>query len=144
LEVKGYLYAAEMTDMLTTIMDKKDWDKVLVPELGSLARLFAHMIRVRGVYRNALLTGIVQFPGNPIERGSDLEVGLSQSRNELADALLFSKVNRIIWGENLVSPDEICSTAIQHEGIHQGQWHIALKRVGINVPKQWQTDWHLM
>lgn len=43
---KEFLYAAEMTDLLTTVTDKTKWDKVQSDQLGSLSRLFAYLCRV--------------------------------------------------------------------------------------------------
>lgn len=64
MDAKTYKYAAEMLDELTTVVDKEKRDDILLPELGSLNRLFAHVIRVRDVYRDRLRTGRVVLPGN--------------------------------------------------------------------------------
>ncbi|MNJ47245.1 hypothetical protein D3C77_423990 [compost metagenome] len=141
---KGYLYAAEMLDLLVTVVNKEKWNDVLIPELGSLGRLFAHMIRVRDVYRKSLITGRVILPGTPVPKGIDLVDELIRSRNELADAIVKTQVERVYWSDDyFVPPSELVSMAIQHEAIHQGQWYVALKQLGIPIPEQWKSDWHL-
>lgn len=133
-----------MLDQLVTVINKDRWEEIIIPEIGSAGRLFAHMVRVRDVYRDSFSTGRIRLPGNSISRDADLEVELIRSRKELADAMTNSKVDRIYWSDDYsVSPDEICSIAIQHEAIHQGQWYVALKQAGIVIPEQWRSDWHL-
>lgn len=143
LDAKGYLYAAEMTDLLTTAVDRAHWDAVLIPELGPLARLFAHLAKVRWVYRDALLAGYASFPGTPVPRGTDLEAELIRSREALADAFANPKIDRVKWGDCYLGLYEVYAAAVQHEGIHQGQWYVGLKQAGLWVPKQWQSDWRL-
>jgi uncharacterized damage-inducible protein DinB len=143
VDAKGYLYAAEMTDLLTTAVDKDQWNRVFIPELGSLSRFFAHMIKVRNVYRDGLLTGIMDFTRTIDTKIIDFEAELAKSRYELAEAISHPKYNKIKWEELELSSAEVCSAAIQHEGIHQGQWYVALKQRGFRMPNQWKLDWGL-
>jgi uncharacterized damage-inducible protein DinB len=143
MDAKGYLNAAEMLDMLSTTVEKERWNEILIPSLGSLGRLFAHMVRVRDVYRDSLLTGRVVFPGTTLSRDADLLSELNRSRFELAAAITDPQVDKVYWSDDyFVAPDVICATAIQHEGIHQGQWFVALKQLGYNFPDPWK-DWQL-
>jgi hypothetical protein len=43
LDAKGYLYSAELLDLLVTTVSKEKWDEILITEIGSLGRLFTHM-----------------------------------------------------------------------------------------------------
>lgn len=144
MESKGYLYAAEMLDLLSTVVHKDKWNEVLIPELGSIERLFAHMIRVRDVYRKSLITGRVILPGTPVPRGIDLVAELIRSRNELAEVITNTQVEKVYWSDDyFVSPSEFVSMTIQHEALHHGQWYVALKQLGLPIPEPWKSDWHL-
>ncbi|PTX55309.1 hypothetical protein C8P63_11916 [Melghirimyces profundicolus] len=143
MNADGYRYAAEMTDRLTTVIPRDGWDRKLVPELGSPARLFAHLIRVRGVYRDGFYTGELRFPGERVKSGTGLEEGLARSREELARAIEVPEVEKIRFGKVVLTLDELRATAIHHEGIHQGQWQVALKQAGLPLPASWREEWRL-
>lgn len=54
-----------------------------------------------------------------------------------------AKIRSIKVGNENLSAEELLHSAIQHEGIHQGQYYVALKLAGIETPRQWQIDWNL-
>ncbi|MFD2129688.1 DinB family protein [Pseudogracilibacillus auburnensis] len=62
---------------------------------------------------------------------------------ELANEFIQSKFDKIKMGTDYLTKMELLGTAIQHEGIHQGQYYVALKQSGYNLPKQWVQDWDL-
>lgn len=59
---REYLYAAEMTDLLTKVVEKSEWEQVGMKHLGTLSKMFAHMCRVRNVYRDSLLINSINPP----------------------------------------------------------------------------------
>ncbi|WP_059104517.1 DinB family protein [Shouchella shacheensis] len=142
MDAKSFLYAAEMTDQLTTVIREADLHRPLVPELGTPYQLFCHLIRVRGVYRNGLISGKVEFPGERITTQNPIE-DLRKSREVLAEAIKNTSIAEVYWGEDMLSPFELIGAAIQHEGIHQGQWQLALKQAGVEIPGQWGKEWAL-
>ncbi|MBB6450995.1 putative damage-inducible protein DinB [Geomicrobium halophilum] len=130
-----------MTNTLAKEIPENKWDIQLIEELGSLRKLFIHIIRVRNIYRDGLSTGIVEFPGDlPSSNGNVIEQ-LDRSMNELAFAFTQANNQRIKMGEEYLSIVELLNTAVQHEGIHQGQYFVALKQAKIKLPKRWIQDW---
>ncbi|WP_246516580.1 DinB family protein [Salicibibacter cibarius] len=117
------------------------WDIQLIEELGSLRKLFIHIIRVRNIYRDGLRTGIVEFPGEPPLSDDNLIEQLDRSMNDLAFTFTQASNQRIKMGEKSLSIEELLNTAVQHEGIHQGQYFVALNQANIKLPKQWIQDW---
>ncbi|WP_420824558.1 DinB family protein [Sulfobacillus harzensis] len=132
-----------MTDALLDVIHESQWSTRLIAELGSPANLFFHMIRVRDVYRDALETGILSFPGRFLPDNAHVATELRRSREQLAQRLAGACDESVKFGLNRLSADEICAAAIQHEGLHQGQWYVALKQQGIPLPISWRQDWSL-
>ncbi|MEI3612338.1 DinB family protein [Pseudogracilibacillus sp. SO30301A] len=132
-----------MTNTLAEEIPENKWDVQLIKELGSLRKLFIHIIRVRDIYRDGLRTGIVEFPGDLPSSDGKLIEQLDRSMNELASAFTQAGKQRIKMGEEYLSTVEMLNTAVQHEGIHQGQYFVALKQAKINLPKQWIRDWDM-
>ncbi|WP_230856126.1 hypothetical protein [Virgibacillus dakarensis] len=50
-------------------------------------------------------------------------------------------IAKIRMGSEFLSVDEVIGAAIQHEGIHQGQYFVALKQIGRRLPDMWIRDW---
>ncbi|WP_179298848.1 hypothetical protein [Evansella halocellulosilytica] len=63
MDTKGFIYAANMTNELATEIPDEKWDLRLSTELGTLRKLFSHIIRVRDVYAEGLREGEIHFPG---------------------------------------------------------------------------------
>ncbi|WP_416148721.1 DinB family protein [Salipaludibacillus sp. HK11] len=143
LNSNGFKYTATMTNALALEIPKNCWDTVLIPELGTLRKLFIHIVRLRDVYRDGLITGEVEFPGLLPSKDNRLVDELERSMNELASAFTQSKFNQIKMGNQYLTIIELLNTAVQHEGIHQGQYYVALKQAGIDLPKQWIQDWNM-
>ncbi|AXF56432.1 DinB family protein [Salicibibacter kimchii] len=132
-----------MTKTLAKEIPKNKWDIKLIEEVGSLRKLFIHIIRVRNIYRDGLRTGIVEFPGDLPISDENLIEQLDRSMNDLAFAFTQTSNQRIKMGEESLSVVELLNTAVQHEGIHQGQYFVALNQANIKVPKQWIQDSHM-
>ncbi|WP_235793262.1 DinB family protein [Virgibacillus salidurans] len=132
-----------MINTLAEEIPENKWDVQLIENLGSLRKLFIHIIRVRDIYRDGLRTGIIEFPGNLPSSDDNLIEQLDRSMNELAFAFTQASNQRIKMGEEYLSVVELLNTAVQHEGIHQGQYFVALKQAKIKLPKQWIQDWDM-
>ncbi|MFA1819286.1 DinB family protein [Virgibacillus oceani] len=142
MNIKAFLYAANMTNTLAKDIPEDKWNNKLIPELGTLRKLFIHIIRVRNVYREGLISGAIQFPGKlPVTE--DIMLELEKSRDTLAAAFEQTNFEYIKMGTEYLSIIELQGTAIQHEGIHQGQYYVALKQAGFSLPRQWEQDWGL-
>ncbi|GEL78221.1 damage-inducible protein DinB [Tenuibacillus multivorans] len=141
MNADAFRYAANMTNELAVTIPEKYWDTSLVTDLGTLRKLFIHMIRVRDIYANGIQTGIIEFPGSlPENRGLLLE--LKRSTEDLAITVEQSHAKQIQMGDELLKLEEVVGAAIQHEGIHQGQYHIALKNSGLDIPELWKRGWN--
>ncbi|UOE95047.1 DinB family protein [Alkalihalobacillus sp. LMS39] len=143
MDTNGLLYAAKMTNVLAKEIPESKWDIKLVQELGTLRKFFKHMVRVRDVYRDGLKTGNIQFPGVLTSDEKSLIDELERSMEELVFEFKQTKFDSIQMGTEYLSIMELLATVIQHEGIHQGQYYVALKQAGFELPKQWTQDWSL-
>ncbi|RQW23328.1 DinB family protein [Bacillus sp. C1-1] len=143
MKTEGLEYAMKMTNELAFSIDKKHWDVVLIDKLGSLQKLFVHMIRVRNTYCEGLKSGNISFPGNLPSPEINIQVELRNSCAILLDNFKTCTYKHITFNGSRLTIDEVYSMTVQHEGIHQGQFSIALKTKGIQLPETWITDWHL-
>lgn len=143
IDPSGFLYAADMTNRLALHIPEDQWDIKLIEELGTLRKLFVHMIRVRDIYRDGLRTGVIKFPGESPRRNMTIIDELARSRDDLAHAFRHSKINTVQMGSEQLSGEELLGIAIQHEGIHQGQYFVALKHYGLKRPHTWIQEWDL-
>ncbi|KQL57000.1 MULTISPECIES: hypothetical protein [Bacillaceae] len=143
MKTDGLEYAMKMTNELAYSIDKKHWDVSLLEELGSLRKLFIHMIRVRNVYCEGLKYGNISFPGSLPSTKLNVQLELKNSCAALLENFKTCYYKHITFNGSEITLDEVYSTAVQHEGIHQGQFSIALKANGIKLPETWVTDWHL-
>lgn len=142
MDPKGFIYAAKMTNALASEVPERVWDKQLIAPLGTLRELFLHIVRVRDVYRDGLRTGAVTFPGNLPPR-NNISDQLVRSMDELASEFERADNEHIKMGSENVSTAELLNIAVQHEGIHQGQYYVALKQAGLRLPKKWVLDWNM-
>ncbi|MBO8157731.1 MAG: DinB family protein [Bacillaceae bacterium] len=144
MNAKGFLYAAQMTNALAREIPESRWDESLMDELGTLRKLFVHIIRVRDVYRDGMKSGKVVFPGNLPAQERDLFDELERSMADLAREFERSHWDQqILMGAGQMTALELLNTAVQHEGIHQGQYFVALKQAGIHLPELWRRDWNM-
>lgn len=58
MDIRGFIYAARMTNQLADEISEEHWDRTLVVGLGTLRKLFFHIVRIRDIYCKAL----VDFP----------------------------------------------------------------------------------
>ncbi|WP_416150551.1 DinB family protein [Salipaludibacillus sp. HK11] len=87
--------------------------------------------------------GNIQFPGVLASDEHSLIDELERSMEELVFEFKQTKFDSIKMETEYLSIMELLGTVIQHEGIHQGQYYVALKQAGFELPKQWTQDWHM-
>jgi hypothetical protein len=108
-----------------------------------------HVVCVRGVYSDALVTGGVDFSRKHQYFTGEL------SRSALSDALASSRdrmlyqiesVDRRISIDFFGSPfsfGDFAFTVVQHEAIHHGQWSVYASLAGFETPLSWREQWGL-
>ncbi|GGB38348.1 hypothetical protein GCM10011409_14810 [Lentibacillus populi] len=64
MNANGFVYAAGMSNQLALDIPEDKWDVKLIDELGTLRKLFRHLVRIRGVYTDGIQNGVIHFPGN--------------------------------------------------------------------------------
>ncbi len=101
------------------------------------------MVRVRDVYCDGLKTGEICFPGKRTSGENSLIQALERSMKQLEVEFKHTKFKSIRMGREHLTIMDLLSTAIQHEGIHQGQYFVALKQSRFELPKQWEKDWQM-
>ena len=121
-------------------------------EFGTLGKHFRHIGDVQECYVKALETGKVDFSKKRLDftmEGSlkKLEDHLRAQDNYLYDTL--SKYDKdpikhqIAWHTTNLSVLEHLFLLPQHEAVHQGQWSLAARQAGIDLPKTWVDNWKL-
>ncbi|WP_194841300.1 hypothetical protein [Salinibacillus xinjiangensis] len=84
IDVNGFIYSAKLTNALANEVPESNWDVQLIPELGTLRKLFLHIVRVRDIYRDGLRIGEIHFPGSLPSKENSLLDELNRSMDELA------------------------------------------------------------
>ncbi len=143
MDIKGLEYAIGMTNQLSETISIEKWDEPLMKDIGTLRKLFVHLVRVRNIYRDGLETGVLAFPGVRPQKSVDLKNELHISKEQLIKAFLSTKCTTVAFHDEILTVEEVYSMAIQHEGIHQGQFAVALQNKGIELPPTWKKDWNL-
>jgi uncharacterized damage-inducible protein DinB len=121
-------------------------------EFGTLGKQIRHIGDVQGCYVDALGTGQVDFSKKRMDKTMEgsaekLEAYLREQDKYLYDTL--SKYDKdpikdeIKWHTCNLSVLEHLFLLPQHEAIHQGQWSLAARQAGIDLPKSWVDNWNL-
>lgn len=121
-------------------------------EFGTLGKQIRHIGDVQECYIRALETGKVDFSKKRMDFTMEkslkrLEDYLREQDNYLYEALAkFDKdpiKSEIAWETCKLSVLEHLFLLPQHEAIHQGQWSLAARQAGIDLPKSWVDNWNL-
>ena len=121
-------------------------------QFGTLGKHFRHLGDVQECYIKALATGRADFSKKRMDKSMEgslkrLEDYLREQDKLLYDAL--SKFDKdpikeeIQWATTKMSVLEHLFLLPQHEAIHQGQWSLAARQAGIDLPKSWVDNWGL-
>jgi hypothetical protein len=143
-------------DFVDAVPDDK-WDFTPDPprgdgtggHFGPFSRQLRHVIRVRGVYIEAMKTKKADFPrGREHYRGSltrdALRLALSDSHTEFLATLDAVDTDiSIDFGGTAFSFDNFTYEVVQHESIHHGQWSVYAALGRFATPRSWQTGWKL-
>ena len=108
-----------------------------------------HLVCVRGVYNDALLTRKVDWSrkhdhyAGPLARQA-LLVALEEKQQRLLAILPNVDTGAAIdWGGTPFSFALFTWEFVQHEAIHHGQWSIYASLAGFDTPLSWRTSWGL-
>jgi len=121
-------------------------------EFGTIGKLIRHVGDVQGVYAQALESGTADFSKKrkdySMETSLDrLQKYLKEQDSSFYDILSkYSKdplTEQIQWTTMKMSVLEHLFLLPQHEAIHQGQWSLAARQAGIDLPKSWKDNWGL-
>jgi len=121
-------------------------------QFGTLGKHFRHLGDVQECYVKSLASGSADFSRKRMDKTMEgslkrLEDYLREKDKELYDALAkFDKdpiKEEIKWATTRMSVLEHLFLLPQHEAIHQGQWSLAARQAGIDLPKSWVDNWGL-
>lgn len=149
---KTWQFTRSLTyDFLKVIEDQ---DLLYSPQLefGTLGKQVRHLGDVQECYVRALENGVADFS----KKRMDLSMETSRSRLEehlrQQDNYLYGTLSKydadpvkgeIKWPTTKLSVLEHLFLLPQHEAIHQGQWSLAARQHGIDLPKSWVDNWAL-
>ncbi len=121
-------------------------------QFGTLGKHLRHIGDVQECYVKALESGKADFSKKRMDASmetslSKLEEHLKEQDEYLYKTLAtFSKdplKEQIQWESTKMSVLEHLFLLPQHEAIHQGQWSLASRQAGIDLPKSWVDNWGL-
>ena len=134
-------FAAEVPD--------QRWDFSPHPRFAPFSKQLRHVVCVRGIYNDALVSKHADFS----RKHSHYSGGLT--RDELVRALT-NKHDELMAILGTIENDlvieafgkqfnfaEFGHVMVQHESIHQGQWSLYATLGGFETPLQWRLNWAL-
>jgi len=138
------------TDFMETAPEDR-WE--FTPEssgtFGSFARQLRHVVRVRGVYNDALVRrrwiGVVQA-STTADRWSVSRLlhALHHQQQELLSALDGLDPELVIdWDGTPSTLATFTWEFVQHEAFHHGQWSLYAVLAGFGTPESWRRSWRL-
>lgn len=108
-----------------------------------------HVVCVRGVYNDALVTKKVDWPrkhdhyDGPLSREALLSA-LEEKQRRLLEILKNLDASAAIdWGGTPFTFALFACEFVQHEAIHHGQWSVYASLAGFDTPLSWRTSWGL-
>lgn len=123
------------------------------PRLGSgfapFCKQLRHVVCVRGVYNDALITKKVDWARkhdhyNGALTRDALLPALEEKQRRLLEILKVIEANAVIdWGGTPFTIALFTYEFVQHEAIHHGQWSVYASLGGFDTPPSWRTSWGL-
>lgn len=121
-------------------------------QFGTLGKHLRHIGDVEECYVKALESGKADFSKKRMD--ASMETSLSRLEEHLKeqDEFLYKTLatfnkdplkEQIQWESTKMSVLEHLFLLPQHEAIHQGQWSLAARQAGIDLPKSWVDNWGL-
>lgn len=149
---KTWQFTRSLTYDFLKVLGEQDLSYSPQLQFGNLGKQIRHLGDVQECYVRALETGTADFSKKRMDLSMEtslekLERYLHEMDNYLYDAL--SKYSgdplkqEIKWPTTRLSVLEHLFLLPQHEAIHQGQWSLAARQHGIELPKSWVDNWAL-
>jgi uncharacterized damage-inducible protein DinB len=146
---KNWEWVHRMTvDFVDVVPDQK-WEFSPGEGFGPFCKQLRHVVRVRGVYNEAMVTKRADFErsrehyAGPLDRDKLMEA-LDEKQKEFLAALETVDVEApIYFGATAFTFENFTYEVVQHESIHHGQWSVYAAVGGFATPKSWQTGWKL-
>ena len=108
-----------------------------------------HVVCVRGVYNDALVTKKVNWTrkhdqyGGPLTRDA-LLAALDEKQRGLLEILKRVSADTVIdWDGTPFTFALFACEFVQHEAIHHGQWSVYASLAGFDTPLSWRLSWRL-
>lgn len=135
-------------DFVSGVPDAQ-WEFSPHPRFAPFCKQLRHVVCVRGVYNDALVTKRADFSKKHAHYAGGL------TRAELTAALVEKQDDlfRIIETIDIDAPIDVFGrafsfgdfayTMVQHEALHHGQWSIYASLAGFETPLIWRLQWGL-
>lgn len=149
---KTWQFTRSLTYDFLKVLNEQDLSYSPQLEFGTIGKQIRHVGDVQECYLHALETGVADFSKKRMDLAMEqslakLEAHLRQQDLRLYD--LLAKFDRdpinqmIVWPTTKLSVLEHLFLLPQHEAIHQGQWSLAARQHGLELPKSWVDNWAL-
>lgn len=149
---RRWQHVNEMTWKFAEAVPDEHWESSPIDGFAAFNKQLRHVICVRGVYNDGLVTSKVDF-GRKHDHyhgglGREDLLGALHGKHreleEIIEELQGDPEDPVIefFGRNVAHSDYFY-TYIQHEAIHHGQWSLYAAHGGFEVPELWRTQWGL-
>jgi uncharacterized damage-inducible protein DinB len=150
---KNWEWVHRMTVDFVNVVPDDRWEFSPGDGFGPFCKQLRHVVRVRGVYNEAMLTKRADFDRSREHYAGALTrealvVALDDKQREFLAALETVDIEApIYFGTGAGAPaftfENFTYEVVQHESIHHGQWSVYAAVGGFATPKSWQTGWKL-
>ncbi|SRR5579875_116090 len=149
---KTWQFTRSLTYDFLKVLNEESLSYSPHPAFGNLGKQIRHLGDVQECYVRALETGVADFSRKRMDLSMEsslekLTHHLREMDNYLYDALSKYTADplkqEIKWPTTRLSVLEHLFLLPQHEAIHQGQWSLAARQHGIDLPKTWVDNWAL-
>ena len=128
---------------------EEHWDFSPHERFAPFAKQLRHVVCVRGVYSDALVTKRADFSkkhsfySGPLTR-EELMRALVEQQNELLTILdtVDADAPIEVFGRSFGFVD-FTYTMVQHEALHHGEWSVYASLAGFETPLSWRLQWGL-
>ena len=135
-------------DFVNVVPDDK-WDFSPGEGFGPFCRQLRHVVRVRGVYNEAMVTKKADFERSrehytgPLTRDALMRSARRQATRISVALETVDTEAPIYFGATAFTFENFTYEVVQHESIHHGQWSVYASLGGFETPVSWKTGWKL-
>jgi uncharacterized damage-inducible protein DinB len=146
---KNWEWVHRMTLDFVNVVPDDRWEFSPGEGFGPFCKQLRHVVRVRGVYNEAMIIKKADFERSrehytgPLTRDALLAALEDKQREFLTGLDTVDMEAPIYFGTSAFSFENFTYEVVQHESIHHGQWSVYAAVAGFETPQSWKAGWKL-